>query len=212
MRDRMAPMRRGRGVWLLALLALLVVTSANAEDQGAQALIEQTVDEVLVVLRDESRDETARRAEIERIANQRFDFRTMSRLVLARNWKRLSESEQQEFVDEFTRYLANDYGSRIERYDQEQVEVLGEQEEPRGDVTVKTRIVGGENDGALVDYRMRRGDQGWKIIDVVIEGISLVANFRDQFRDVMGREGPSNLIEKLREKNAKGELLPAADA
>lgn len=81
--------------------------------------------------------------------------------------------------------------------------MLGEQPEPRGDVTVKTKVVGGENDGALVDYRMRQEDGSWKIIDVVIEGISLVANFRDQFRDVMGREGPSALLGKLREKNAK---------
>jgi phospholipid transport system substrate-binding protein len=54
-----------------------------------------------------------------------------------------------------------------------------------------------------VDYRMRKQDEDWKIIDVVIEGISLVANFRDQFRDVMGREGPSALLTKLREKNAR---------
>lgn len=208
MHDRKARTLRWQALLTLFLAPLLATPVAAAEPQGAQDVIEQTVDEVLAVLRDESRDEAARRAAIERIANQRFDFRTMSRLVLARNWKRLSESEQQEFVDEFTRYLSNDYGSRIERYEQEKVLVLGEQEEPRDDVTVKTRIEGGEYDAALVDYRLRKRDGEWKIIDVVIEGISLVANFRDQFRDVMGREGPSTLIEKLREKNAKGELLP----
>ncbi|MGE4652990.1 MAG: ABC transporter substrate-binding protein, partial [Myxococcota bacterium] len=78
----------------------------------------------------------------------------------------------------------------------------GERQEPRGDVTVKTAIVGGENNGALVDYRMREDKGRWKIIDVVIEGsISLVANFRDQFRDVIARSGPEGLLEKLREKN-----------
>ena len=68
-------------------------------------------------------------------------------------------------------------------------------------MTVKTAIVGGENTGALVDYRMREDKGRWKIIDVVIEGISLVANFRDQFRDVIARSGPEGLLEKLREKN-----------
>ncbi|MGH0030498.1 MAG: MlaC/ttg2D family ABC transporter substrate-binding protein [Myxococcota bacterium] len=189
-------------------LALLLLAPAVASAEGAaQAVIEKTVVEVLAILRDESLDASARRASLETLAQDRFDFRTMSRLVLARNWKRLSKDQQAEFVDEFETYLANDYGSRIERYDQEEVEVLGERPEPRGDVTVKTKIVGGENDGALVDYRMRSRDGAWKIIDVVIEGISLVANFRDQFRDVMGREGPVTLIEKLREKNADGTTI-----
>jgi phospholipid transport system substrate-binding protein len=136
------------------------------------------------------------------VAEDRFDFRTMSKLVLAKNWKRLSKEQQAEFVTEFTEYLANDYGSRIERYEQEQVDIVGERVAKRGDVTVKTRIVGGANNDAEVDYRMRNRDGGWKIIDVVIEGISLVANFRDQFRDVMGKEGPVTLIDKLKEKNA----------
>jgi phospholipid transport system substrate-binding protein len=183
-------------------LCLLLPSAAALAGESAQAVIEKTVDEVLGILRDDSLSAEQRRASLEAVAQDRFDFRTMSRLVLARNWKLLSPEQQTEFVKEFETYLSNDYGSRIERYDQEEVEVLGERPEPRGDVTVKTKIVGGENDGALVDYRMRKRDGPWQIIDVVIEGISLVSNFRDQFRDVMGREGPATLIEKLREKNA----------
>jgi phospholipid transport system substrate-binding protein len=195
----------------MLLAALCVSIPAFAQDapgDGAQAVIETTVADVLEILRDASKDAEGRRQAIETLAHDRFDFRTMSRLVLARNWKRLSEEQQVEFVEQFTSYLANDYGSRIERYDQEEVELIGEREEPRGDVTVKTKIVGGENDGALVDYRMRKKDGPWLIIDVVIEGISLIANFRDQFRDVMGNDGPVVLIERLKEKNA----APAAGA
>jgi phospholipid transport system substrate-binding protein len=127
----------------------------------------------------------------------------MARLVLARDWKRLDGAKRDEFVDQFTTYLANDYGNRIDRYQKTdvKVKVVGEQPKPRGDVDVRTRIVGGENDGAIVDYRMRKGDDGWRIIDVVIEGISLVANFRDQFREVIARGGPEALLKKLKEKN-----------
>jgi phospholipid transport system substrate-binding protein len=204
--------RRGFAAGLVAAWVVLAGAPLPAEEapagSDAQRVIEQTVNVVLGILRDDAKSEAQRREELEAIAQQRFDFRTMSRLVLARNWKVLSKEERSEFVDEFQEYLANDYGSRIERYEQEEVAVLGEQPEPRGDVTVKTRIVGGENDGALVDYRMRKREDEWKIIDVVVEGISLVANFRDQFRDVMGREGPSALLGKLREKNAR-ESAPA---
>ena len=136
----------------------------------------------------------------------RFDMRTMSRLILARNWKRFSDEQREEYVREFKRYLANNYGSRIDRYDQEEVEILGERQEPRGDVTVRTRIVGGDFENATVDYRMRKRGGSWKIIDVIIEGISLVSNFRDQFKAVLARGGPEHLLEQLREKNASGEL------
>ena len=189
-----------------AFCALMLAPLAIAADPAAEAraVIGQTVEEVIAILEDGDRDTAARRDSIEKIAHERFDFRTMSKLVLAKNWKRLSKEQQGEFVTEFTEYLANDYGSRIERYEQEQVDIVGERVAKRGDVTVKTKIVGGANNGAEVDYRMRNRDGGWKIIDVVIEGISLVANFRDQFRDVMGREGPVTLIQKLKEKNASG--------
>jgi phospholipid transport system substrate-binding protein len=187
-------------------LGLSFAGPVSAEAVPAKTVIEKTVDDVLGILRDKERSTSQRRLAIERIAHERFDFRTMSKLVLGRNWKRLDAAERDEFVDEFTTYLANDYGSRIDRYQQEKVAVLGEEPKPRGDVVVKTKIVGGENDGAIVDYRMRlQGEDEWRIIDVVIEGISLVANFRDQFKEVIARGGPKALIEKLQEKNAAAE-------
>ena len=191
--------RSARGVALIVALALPAAASTGPRD-----LIQQTVDQVLEILRDAERSPEQRRSELEKLAHERFDFRTMSRLVLARNWKKLSDEQQADFVDEFTRYLANDYGARIDRYQQQEVAVLGAESKPRGDVVVKTKIIGGEQDGALVDYRLRSHDEQWRIIDVVIEGISMVANFRDQFREVMGRDGPDVLLEKLREKNATG--------
>jgi phospholipid transport system substrate-binding protein len=195
----------------LGLAAAFVTSTGSAEAAtDPREIIEATVVDVIAILADEQATIDAKRDSLEEIAYARFDFRTMSRLVLARNWKRLSKEQQQEFVDEFTLYLAHDYGGRLQRYEQEQVDVVGERAEPRGDVTIRTQIVGGENDGALVDYRMRNRKDEWRIIDVVIEGISLVANFRDQFREVMGNEGPEKLLEKLREKNAAAESKPAA--
>lgn len=191
---------------LIAIAACLGAAAISAATvttpPTAKALIEQTVAQVLGVLRDESRTVAQRRLELEKIAHSRFDFRTMARLVLARDWKKLDSAKRDEFVDQFTTYLANDYGNRIERYQQEEVKVMGEQSKPRGDVEVRTKIIGGESNGAIVDYRMRNGKDGWRIIDVVIEGISLVANFRDQFREVIARGGPEALLQKLKEKNA----------
>ena len=192
---------------IAALIAIGAVWAAAAgaatpaDPTSAKGLIEKTVVQVLAVLKDESRTVAQRRLELEKIAHARFDFRTMARLVLARDWKRLDDDKRDEFVDQFTTYLANDYGNRLERYQQEEVEVMSEAPKPRGDVEVRTKIMGGQNNGAIIDYRMRKGRDGWRIIDVVIEGISLVANFRDQFREVIARGGPEALLQKLKEKN-----------
>jgi phospholipid transport system substrate-binding protein len=171
---------------------------------GPRETMRETIDQVLAVLNDPSLDEDQRRASIEEIAYARFDMYTMSRLVLARAWKSFSPQQREEYIVEFKKYLANNYGGRINRYDQETVEILKVQEEPRGDVTVRTRIVGGEFEDTRVDYRMREKDGEWFVIDVTIEGISMVSNFRDQFKEVLSRGGPDHLLEKLREKNALG--------
>ena len=190
---------------VLGFLAPLTASAkSTAAGSGARDVMEQTVIEVVAILKDADKNGEQRRSELEQIAYDRFDFRQMSILVLKKSWRRLSKEQKREFVDEFRTYLANDYGSRLDRYGNEDVVVTGERKEPRGQVTIKTEIRGGENDGALVDYRMQQhkktGD--WLIIDVVIEGISLVANFGDQFREVISSKGLEGLLEQLKEKNA----------
>lgn len=181
--------------------------AATEATAGARAVIAETVDAVLAVLRDKSVPTEKRIESIEQIVYGRFDLYVMSRLVLARNWKRFSEEQKEQYVEEFKRYLTNSYGNRIERYDQQEVEIVGEREEPRGDVVVQTKIRGGEFEGAVVDYRLRKSDSDWRVIDVVIEGISMVSNYRDQFKSIVSSGGPELLIEKLREKNAAGMVI-----
>jgi len=190
-----------------ALAAALLATpiagqgAAQATRSGPMAVISDTVDEVLAVLNDASLSSQERRSRIEKIAYRRFDFVTTSRLVVASYWKRFSAAQQEDLVREFKAFLARTYGDRIDRYNQEQIEIVGERQEPRGDVSVLTRIVGGEYDAAEVDYRLRGKDGQWRIIDVKIEGISLVLNYRDQFKAVLSRGGPDGLLEALRKKN-----------
>jgi phospholipid transport system substrate-binding protein len=117
--------------------------------------------------------------------------------------------QQDQFIEEFKRYLAVSYGNRIERYDQQKVDIVGERQEPRGDVTVQTVVRGGEFEGAVVDYRLRQNQSRWLVIDVIVEGISLVSNFRDQFKEVLARGGPEELLEALRKKNAEGPVAPS---
>ena len=215
--------KRNSGRWIASVgAALWVAAAAQAAEPAnpeqvaaARALMEETATEVVAILKNGESTSSARRRELEKVAHARFDFRTMSRLVLRQHWKRLDPTQQDDFVAEFTDYLANDYGRRLDRYEDETVEVVeADPKGTRGDVVVGTVIRGGANDGAVVDYRMKPADEGWRIINVVVEGISLVHNFADQFREVINQGGPEALLAQLREKNAaaRAEAEAGADA
>ena len=172
--------------------------------EAPRALVEETLRRVLSILNEDGLASAERRQRIEEIAFDVFDFRTMSKLSLGRNWKRFDKEQREQFVVEFKRHLARNYGSRLYRYQQTDVRVVGARVEPRNDVSVFSKVVGGQFDGIEMDYRMRRGkdDGRWRVIDVVIEGVSLVANFRSQFAEVLSAgSGPEDLLQQLRTKN-----------
>jgi phospholipid transport system substrate-binding protein len=184
----------------LALLALPGSTVAQAAS-APEVVVEQMAGQALEVLRDKSLDTTAKRGRLEEIVYRNIDFETLSKLVMARNWRKLSPSQKQEFMREFKKHLSTTYGNNVDNYRNESVKILGQREEKRGDVTVKSKIVRGGTDDVIVDYRLRQRDGDWRIIDVVVEGVSLVANFRSQFQDIMSNGGADRLLELLREKN-----------
>jgi phospholipid transport system substrate-binding protein len=159
------------------------------------------------VLAEKDLSTAEKRHKVETIVSAHFDFETLSRLVLARNWKELTPAQQQAFVEEFKRHLSMTYGKNVETYNNEHAVVIGDRAEVRDDWTVKTKVVRPNADDILIDYRLRKEDGDWRVIDVIIEGVSLVANFRSQFQEIISRDGAAKLIDLLREKNAKGESL-----
>ena len=199
--------KSGRKIGALLVSCLVLFAAGQAAAATARGVVEETVAAVIAVLNQKDRGVDDRISEIEQIVYERFDFKTMSKLVLARNWKKFSSAQQDEFVEAFKIYLSRSYGRRLDRYEQEKVEITGEREEKRGDVTVLTKIVGGQFDGSEVNYRMRETAGQWRVIDVVIEGVSLVSNYRSQFKTVVGNGGPEKLLAQLRKKNAR----PAGD-
>jgi len=194
-------------VAVLAAAILAGACIASGAATGAKEVVRATTDAVIAVLGHDDLSSAEKRQQIDAIVEARFDFKTLSRLVLARNWKKLDAAQQQAFVQEFRHHLSITYGRNVDSYRDERVVITGEREEVRGDRTVKTIIDRNSAEDVLVDYRMRQKDGEWKVIDVVIEGVSLVANFRSQFRSVISRHGPAKLIELLRQKNEKGETL-----
>lgn len=189
------------------LLAVLIAATPAAARTPAQ-VVEDLANQVIGVLKNAGLDAQQKRVEIENIAYGAIDFTTLSKLVLARNWPRFSNDQRAVFEQEFKQHLSMTYGRNIDSYKNEKVAILGERPESRGDVTVQTKILrGGGVEDVVVDYRLRQNDGHWKIIDVIIEGVSLVSNFRSQFQDIVANGGPDRLLTLLRDKNAAGEPL-----
>jgi len=197
--------------WTLALLLLASAPAIAAPGEDARAVMEKTVADVLKVLDDGTLSLQTKRDRIQAIAFERFDFVTMSKLVLKRDWKKFDAAQQQEFVEQFREHLSARYGENLGKYEKEKVEVTTQHAETNGDVSVKTVIRGGKFDGTPVDYRLRQGS-GWQVIDVVIENVSLVSSFRTQFADVLAKSGPTGVLEKLKQRNAARAAAKAKNA
>jgi len=198
-----------RAVFAAAALTVLVAAvAAPVRADDATGVVEKTTSSVIAVLTNQKLSTEEKRKQVEDVVLERVDFETLSKLVLARNWTRFTEPQRAEFMRLFKNHLSMTYGRNVESYKNEKVQITGSRPETGGDATVKTKIVrGGGGNDILVDYRLRQRDGTWKIIDVVIEGVSLVSNFRSQFQDVVASGGPERLLALLREKNAKGEPL-----
>jgi phospholipid transport system substrate-binding protein len=203
---RKSSFRRARITAVLLLFcSLLPGVSTGAETP--KEVIESTANAVIAVLRDSTLASAEKRERIEAIVYERVDFSTLSRLTLARNWNRFSPAQREEFMEQFKQHLSVTYGDNVDRYRNEVVQILGEREEARGDRTVMTRIAGSAGEHYSINYRLRQRDGAWRIIDIIIEGVSLVSNFRSQFQEIIANGGPERLLRLLREKNAEGTPL-----
>jgi phospholipid transport system substrate-binding protein len=199
-------------VAFVGLCAVHGAAAAHADD-SPKTVVERMTNAAIGVLGDRSLPVEEKRHRLEEIVYLELDFDTMSRLVLARNWSRLTPEQQTEFVQLFKEHLSITYGNNIENYRNERVAIVGEREEARGDWTVQSKIVrGGGSSDILVDYRLRKAGGPWKIIDIVIERVSLVANFRSQFQDILGNGTPDKLLQVLRDKNARHEPLKSDES
>ena len=200
---RLAPMLVG----VLACAATLSPPTRAAE--SPRTVVDATTSSVIATLADKSLSMSEKRRRVEEIVYARVDFDTLSRLVLGQGWNQLNEEQRGEFEREFKQNISATYGRNVESYENERITIVDDRQEPRGDWTVRTKIVRHGSDDISVDYRLRETDGTWKIIDVTIEGLSLASNFRSQFQEIMANGSIDRLLTILREKNAREETLLA---
>jgi phospholipid transport system substrate-binding protein len=192
-------------VTILALLAVMALTAVPAQAGDAQDTLKKNIDEFISILKDpQYKPDTmkdAQRDKIWVIIHRIFDFEGVSRRAVGRNWSKFAPKETTEFIDAFAELLGTNYLIQIqEQYTNETVEYISEDTPAKGRSVVKTVIKRGTKADIPVDYSMWLRDGVWRIYDVKVEGVSLVQNYRRQFAEILMKDPPSVLIERVKEK------------
>lgn len=164
------------------------------------------VNEVLRVLRDPAlqgeANKEAKQEKVEAIADEMFDYVALSRLTLGRNWRKFNGDQKKEFVQLYRSILEKAYLDRILAYTDEKVIFGKETMLSKKKAEVQTHIIT-KSVEIPIYYRVYLKDGEWKVYDIIIEGISLVKNYRTQFREILANNPPEEVLEILRKKTKK---------
>ncbi len=182
---------------LLPLSSPLAVDAVPDPTRQLQPFIEK----MIKVLADASSEDQQRFDLCQRVidvARERFDFQEMSKRVLGRQWKKLSPEQRLEFEDLFTRLLQHAYIGKVQEYTDQEVVYL-KQRIRKQRAEVQTQLVNNGSTIAVSYIMLLKGEQ-WKVYDVVVEGVSLVRNYKEQFREIVDSKGYAELVVKIRDK------------
>ncbi len=194
---------RDVGKWVVAWVLLLSATArAVPADGGAEPVIRKTIDSVFLVLKDKSLAGKERRpqrvAALRQIVDRVFDWAEMARGSVGVQWRKMDEQQRSRFVEVFKDVLAAEYMDDIDRF-QGTEKVTLDGSAPEGEeVVVRTTLVTGSRDRVPIDYRMRMRQGQWTIVDLSIEGVSLVNHFRKTFTGALANMTIEQLTDRLR--------------
>lgn len=184
-------------------LAVLLFLPLQVYAADAKATVEVQINKMLARMQEPSfkglpRD--GKLAEIRKIINEIFDYQALSERTLGRDWKKFNPQQQTEFVDLFSKLLENVYADRILAYTHEKIEYGKETDLRENQVEVESYIITTDNKKVPLFYRLMQESGTWRVYDVVIEGVSMIKNYRGQFRQILTNKTPEDLLQTLREK------------
>ncbi len=192
---------------LLASLSFVAFTATAAHAEVApDVLVKSTAEEVLAIVKKDKDIQAGDQSKIYALAEDKilpnFNFDRVSQLVLGRAWTKATPEQQQAFQREFRSLMLRTYATALSKYRNQTIEYKPLRSQP-GDkeATVKTLILQPGGQPVAVDYTLENSAGNWKVYDIVIEGVSLVTNYRGQFATEIKQSGIDGLIQKLAEKN-----------
>ena len=209
-------------IFHLCVLILFSYTVTAADFSTPTSRVKDSVEKVISIIQDQTLDRDARWKQIAAVIREGFDFRSMSQSVLATNWRKATPEEQERFTEFFSQYFEETYRAKIEAYTDEKV--LYKKETIRGNRAVVEAVIVTGSTGIPVIFKLRQDDGQWYAYDIVIEGISLVSNYRATFAAIVKNEGMDGLVnniqtridrykaEQAEKANGKATEKPAAKA
>ena len=200
----MKSLRRHFALVLALAVAGLAVAAAPARAGAPLDALKLQVDRVLKVLDDpelKKPDKVKdRRLAVRKIANDIFDFNETAKRSLGRHWLARTPAEQTEFVQLFSDLLERSYLSKIELYGGEKIQYVSDSVENSDQAKVLTKIMTKQGSEIPIEYRMHKKADRWLVYDVMIEGVSLVSNYRTQFNKIIQTSSYQELVKKMKSK------------
>jgi phospholipid transport system substrate-binding protein len=182
------------GLTLQLLLGAAVAWAGPPTD-----IARQVIEKALNALNDPSSQGEARRQKVKAIVDPYFDYQEMAKRSLGPAWGKLSPGQRQEFVALFSQLLEASYSDKIEKYAQRvKIDYTGEILD--GEYAEVRTVVVKANDRIPLNYRLMNQGGTWKVYDVIIEGVSLVSNYRSQFSKIIHESGYAELVKRLKTK------------
>ena len=183
---------------------------ADVTADGPMASVKSVVDQAIAVFKDPGVAPSEREKKLRTIAETRFDFERMARSAVGMHWRDFSEQQRAEFVPLFTNFIEDVYLSRIEQYSVEKVQetiqttnvqFLKERIDGPDEAVVFSQVTLQNRANPIdVNYLMKRAGGEWKIYDITLDNISVIANYRNQFNRVLNDGGYDKLVGIMRQK------------
>jgi phospholipid transport system substrate-binding protein len=200
--------------WTIMLLGAVWLGSMGLAIAGEPTnLIRQTADQAIKILDDPQLQGPEKRAQrqerLRKMADEAFDWPDMARRALATHWRERTPQQQQEFTELFKDLVQRTYLNRLDAAAGERQDIVYVDEQTQGSQSVvKTKVITKRNTQVPIDYRLHKVDGGWKIYDVLIEGVSLVNNYRSQFNDILSRSSYDQLIQRMKSRGEEAFAEP----
>ena len=196
-----------RFVGLILILSFLLVIPLQGYAATPKETVETGVNKVLKTLGDPAFKAKSKEQQIAIVGEEIdsvFDFKELSRRTLGKSWKKMSADQRTEFVKLFKELLQGVYADRLLAYSDQKVIFDKEIMLKKGRAEVQSYLQTSDGTKVPLFYRLTDKSGSWKVYDVIIEGVSMVKNYRTQFREIIAKDSPEKLLEILREKVNKG--------
>ena len=194
---------------LLPIVAAFGMLAGSAIAQEApDDMVRRSTNEILAAMKADKDLQAGNQKKIEKLADEKvlpyFNFVRMTQLAVGRNWREASDAQKKSLIDEFRTLLVRTYSTSLSQYRNQTIEVKPlKLAAAEAEAVVKTQVIQPGGQPIPIDYSMEKTANGWKVFDVLIDGVSLVTNYRSSFNTEIQKTGIDGLIKSLADRNAK---------